>query len=368
MTLNYQHLYGLFGRDISGQFPSIDAILHHARECKGLTLKEAAALLVAPGEFGGAIFDAAAAVKRATKGRLVTFYGVVYIHDFCVNSCPYCGDSCVSEHADRKLLSPKEFLADLAALCSEHKFKEICFLAGEDNKRFPPNDLARYLLSARQIYQGKININVAPMSVDEFGLIRSTVPGRLHFRVFQETYDRDIYAREHANGPKRDYDWRIESQMRALDAGFDEVGQGVLYGLNDKEFGSEFETLAMLAYAQDVKEKYGRFPQSMSFPRLRQAKGVESYHVPKPITEEILKRFVAVTKLTIPEVDTVITCRETAAFRREIRPIVNIEDFGAKPGPGGNLGEPVHFQMSLPDSRSGAEVRDEMLRDGYEVQ
>jgi 2-iminoacetate synthase len=368
MSSDYQHLYGLFRRNTREQSSTVDDILTHAKECKGLTLEEAATLLVTPLEYGKAIIDAAAIVKHATKGRLVTFYGVVYIHDYCVNSCPYCGDSLTSKHAARKLLSPEEFLADLSALCSKHDFKEICFLAGEDTKHFPANDLAHYLLLARQVYQQKININVAPMSTDDFKLIRKKVPGRLHFRVFQETYDRDIYAREHTRGPKRDFDWRIESQMRALDAGFDEIGQGVLYGLNDKEYGSEFETLAMLAYAQDIKAKYGRYPQSMSFPRLRQAEGVESYHVPKPITEDQLKRFVAVTKLTIPEVDTVITCRETAKFRREIRPIVNIEDFGAKPGPGGNSFESVHFQMSLPDSRSGSEVRDEMVKEGYEVQ
>jgi len=368
MPFNYQNLYGLFHKANNEQLSKVDRILSHAKKSQGLALEEAASLLVAPPDFDQVIFDTAATVKRVTKGTLITFYGVLYIHDYCINSCPYCGCSCSSSRSERKLLSPDEFMVDFSALCAKHDFKEICFLTGEDNRIFPPSELARYLLLARQIYANKIIINVAPMSIEEFAMIRSTVPGRLHFRVFQETYDRDIYEREHTRGPKRNYDWRIESQVRALDAGFDEVGQGVLYGLNDKEYGSEFETLAMLAYAQDIKAKFGRFPQSISFPRLCQAEGVESYQVPKPVTERQLKRFVAVTKLAIPEIDTVITCRETARFRREIRPIVNIEDFGARPGPGGNTYESVHFQMTLPDPRSGAEVRQEMLEDGYEVQ
>jgi 2-iminoacetate synthase len=343
-------------------------ILSKATNGNGLSLQEAAVLLTAPAFWGGRIFASASELNARIKAKAITFYGVVYIHDYCVNHCTYCGDSVHAVDAKRKLLTQDEFVADVKALLSHHPLKQICFLMGEDWLRFKHDHLVKYLQAIAPIYREKIILNVPPLSVGQFRKIRDALPNnRLQFRVFQETYDPEIYVHEHLRGPKVNYEWRVDSQARALEAGFDEVGHGVLYGLNNKEHGHLFETLAMLAHARDLKEKFGKRSQSMSFPRVLPAPDID-YHPAAQIDGDTLKRCISVVKLADSQIDTVITCRETAMFRRQIRPIVNIEDYAARPGPGGNSMPEARQQMFLPDMRCGEEVRIEMIGDDYKVQ
>jgi len=344
----------------------VERILGVAALGKGLSTADTASLLLAPARFGKTIFDAAAALNARTKGKRITFYGVIYIHDFCVNLCRYCGDSIHAEHPGRRVLSPSEFQREFDTLLGRHPLREICVLMGESIRKFPFEKLVEYLGSVSGRYSEKLILNIPPLGVEEFRELRRTLPNnRLHFRVFQETYDRDIYMREHTHGPKKDFDWRLAAQDRALEAGFDEVGHGVLYGLNDKNWGAEFDTLAMLTHAANLFARHGKRSQSMSFPRLRAAPGL----VPREseLSDERLVRCIAASKLTMPTIDTVLTCRESATFRRATRPIVNIEDFAARPGPGGNSDERTHQQMILPDLRSGEAVREEIEGDGFEV-
>jgi 2-iminoacetate synthase len=292
---------------------------------------------------------------------------VVYIHDFCIDHCTYCGDSIHAEHGKRRLLSADEFVEDVSSLLSRHDLQEICFLSGEAPRKFNTDRLITYLQLLSRFYRHKIILNIPPVSVKDFARIRAALPeNRLHFRVFQETFDRDIYSRAHISGPKADFYSRLEAQARAKQAGFDEIGFGVLFGLNDKPLGSFFDTLGMLAHARFLQSEYGKFPQSISFPRIQPAPGI-SFVPPKAVDDQVLIRSVAVIKLAAPEVDIIITCRESAGFRRRVRPIVNIEDFAARPGPGANMNPNAHLQMYLPDMRSGEEVRAEILADGYAV-
>lgn len=345
----------------------IQHVLAKARTGQGLSLKDSATLLLAPEDFNEPIFATAAEINAQIKGQIITFYGVVYIHDYCTSHCTYCGDSVHAVSAKRTLLSPEELVADVQVLLAQHDLQEICFLMGEDWIKFKHADLVRYLQAVATVYRNKIILNIPPLPIARFQEIREALPAqRLHFRVFQETFDRDIYAREHLAGAKKDFDWRVGAQARALKAGFDEVGHGVLYGLNDKPHGHEFDTLAMLAHAHHLHETYGRRSQSMSFPRVLPAPDID-YHPAAPILDATLTRCVAVAKLSDPHIDTVITCREKAEFRRSIRPLVNIEDFAARPGPGGNSIPEARTQMFLPDMRAGHELEQEMIEDGYTV-
>jgi 2-iminoacetate synthase len=361
-------LYSLLSCARPSSAEIIEVILRKAMLGDGLDLEDAAALLTAPSEWNDRIFDAASALNLKVKGKQITFYGVVYIHDFCINHCTYCGDSVHVCGYKRKLLSPDEFVEDVSTLLSHHALKEICFLMGEAPKRFNTEQLIQYLGLVPGIYREKIILNIPPLSSEDFKRVRAGVPNnRLHFRVFQETYDKDIYRREHLKGPKMDFEWRVNSQTRARQTGFDETGHGVLYGLNDKPDGALFDTLAMLAHARCLHADFGKWSQSMSFPRLQPAPGVK-YSPPGSVDDDTLVRCVAVIKLAAPQIDTVITCRESAEFRRRIRTIVNIEDFAARPGPGGNVDPQTRQQMFLPDMRTGEEVREEMAHDGYKVQ
>lgn len=345
-----------------------DSILCRAAVGEGLTLEEAAVLLAAPPSWGAQIFEGAAEVNKRTNGKTVTFYGVVYIHDFCINDCIYCGDSIRAVGARRKILSEQEFVTDVQALLKLHPFKQICFLMGEDWLRFNRDQLIKYLQAISSTYREKIILNVPPLTVKQFSKIREALPNVcLQFRVFQETYDSEIYGSQHLGGPKVDFEYRVNSQARAIEAGFDEVGHGVLYGLNDKKNGHLFETLAMIAHAQDLHSQFGKRSKTMSFPRVLPAPNID-YHPASTIEDDTLIRCLSVAKLSDPQIDTIITCRETEAFRRHIRSIVNIEDFAARPGPGGNSIPETRPQMILPDMRSGEDIRREMINDGYTVQ
>src|SRR4028119_246916 len=359
-------LYLLLQDAAEGSGDSIRHVLNQAEQGKGLDLEEAALLLMAGTEWSDRIFQKAGDLNWRVKGKQVTFYGVVYIHDYCVNICTYCGDSKHAYFSKRRLLSAAEFRTDVKALLDRHPLKEICVLMGEDPRRFDFDDLLAYLSSITEFYDGEIILNIPPLSTRRFTELRARIPekNRLQFRVFQETYDRDVYAREHSEGPKKDYAWRVASQARALEAGINEAGHGVLYGINDKMNGSEFDTLAMIAHAQYLHRQFGRWPRSMSFPRVQPAPDID-FHPRVSISTDRLVRFVSVAKLAAPQIDTIITCREAAEVRRRIRPVVNIEDFAARPGPGGNSIAEVRQQMFLPDMRSGEEVRREMLDGGY---
>lgn len=358
------------------------------------------------------IFEAAKKLNLLIHGkknqRVINFYGVVYLSDFCISTCKYCGDNLYSDREDwrrlvsmsnlsivdfekkKRVLSKDLFAKDILSLLEKHpNISEICLLSG-DTPFFNTDRLIVYLNILASIYKGRIILNIPPLSVRDFVKIRKAVTNNLlQFRVFQETYDPIIYRREHplydfsdpivqkmkgflmkhnaGVPPKCDYEFRLRSQSRALMAGCDEVGLGVLFGLNDNEFGASFEILALYMHARHLYRSFGIFPASISFPRILASKGVE-YNVPNEVSTEELKHLVAVTKLAIPQSKLIITCRESAEFRREIRPVINTEDFEARPGPGGNLfGDSALFQMEIKDRRKGKEIMKEMKDEGYYV-
>lgn len=347
-------------------------------------------------------------IHGKNKQRVINFYGVVYLSDFCISTCKYCGDNLYSDREDwrrlvsrsnlsivdfekkKRVLSKYLFAKDILSLLEKHpNIPEICLLSG-DTPFLNTDRLIEYLNILTSIYKGRIILNIPPLSVRDFMKVRNAVTNNLlQFRVFQETYDPIIYSREHplydfsdptvqkmkgflmkhnaGVSPKCDYEFRLRSQSRALMAGCDEVGLGVLFGLNDNEFGASSEILALYMHAWHLYRNFGIFPSSISFPRILASRGVE-YNVPNQVSAEELKHLVAVTRLAIPQSRLIITCRESAEFRSNIRPVINTEDFEARPGPGGNLfGDSALFQMEIKDRRKGKEIMKEMKDEGYYV-
>jgi len=342
----------------------VDLILETAKRGVGLSIEEAAKLLTAGMHSSSSIIVSAKKLNERIKKKIITFYGVIYIHDWCTNKCSYCGDSCHIQRENRKLLTLKEFIKEITTLIKRHPLKELCFLMGEDTQKFPNSKLIDYLKAASDIYKETIILNVPPQTIQGFKAIRNVVKNDLQFRVFQETYDRSAYEIHHQKGRKRNFKQRVESQCRAIDSGFDSVGLGVLYGLSDNPF---FETLAMLSHAQQIEKKHGKVVKSFSFPRLLSAPGVDGLETPG-ISDKNLERCIAVAKLTMPHVNTIVTCREKAEMRRLLRPLVNTEDFQARPGPGGNANpDETHLQMNLGDLRTGKEVLEEIKGSGFEI-
>jgi len=385
-------------------------ILLKARENRTVTLRDCAVLLNASSKWDSEIFTTAKEVNEKIHQKKFRFYGVIYISDFCLNTCRYCGDniystrpewSQIEENGDitekafkiKRIMSLKDFEDDAKALLSKfpekYPLKELCILSG-DTPGLDVDRLIVYLKKLSEFYQEKIILNIPPLSADDFKKIRDAIrKNTLHFRVFQETYDPDIYEREHPpydlNNPrimkmerflkthynlipsKMDFTYRLFAQSRALEAGFDEVGLGVLFGLNDSEFGSKFEIMALRMHSDYIYQNYKIYPMSVSFPRILPSKGV-TYSIPREIDENELLKLVAVTRIAIPRTKLIITCRESADFRHKIRPVINIEDYEARPGPFGNLlPTKAVFQMEIKDRRTGREILEEVLKDGYEI-
>jgi len=403
-------LIGVLRRTASPSPRSIRGVLRRVMSGDLLGVEDAGILLNAPAKYRPEIIAAAELVNHRLHGKEITFYGVCYLSDFCVNTCRYCGDNIYSRRRawqsviengnlgpslvrHKRILTKSQFVKDvkslLAKLPDDSPLQEICMLAGE-TPSLTVRRLLGYLELLGSVFPNKIILNVPPLSLDEFAEVRNTLPKhRLHFRVFQETYDPKIFQREHpvyewkklrsdklkklleskygGSPPKRDFVYRLEAQSRALEAGFDEVGLGVLLGLNDGEFGSRFEILALKMHYEYLFEKFGVPLVSISFPRVLKSKGIR-YTVPREVDEDELLHLVSVARLVIPKAKLIITCRERARFRRSIRSIINIEDYEARPGPGGNLANNgILFQMEIRDRRTGEKIRREMVRDGYAV-
>ncbi len=405
------------------KFDDINDILHNAKE--SLSVKnlentlikvdeylplndiEIGYLLYANSQYHNIILDKAQSLNKRLYNKTIKFYGVSYVSDFCLETCGYCGDNIYTNREEREIefksmgkgedskgfnrlfLDPHKLKVDIQALLKKHPgLEQICILSGDT----PTLNIQRWienLKAVTEIYDKKIILNIPPLDISEFRTIKNAFPNtKLQFRVFQETYDEIIYAREHPhynfedqrtlklmnavlkqkrfNSAKANFWARVNSQERSILAGFDEYGLGVLFGLNDGPHGSLFEVIAMKRHAEYMFDKYGLFPQTISFPRILPSVGV-NYQIPMPVNDETFERIIAVTKIAVPQSELIITCRETPEFRKKIRPIINIEDFEARPGPGGNLKKNVLMQMEIVDRRTGKEIKEEMEKDGYKT-
>lgn len=356
---------------------------------KPLSDFDVAILLYAPEEYGKRIVELATSINDSLYGKKRFFYGVTYVSDFCISTCRYCGDNiCSLREGLRTTLTPDQLQKDiLAILDGDPDIQEICMLSG-DNPGITIDKWIQYIKAIFEVYHNELTLNVAPFNFKEFKAIRQAFPDKkLQFRVFQETYDEDVYRREHPtyyeikdrlsaasmnylqkNGIyypfKIDFAYRMQTQERAVLAGFDNYGFGVLFGLNDIGHKALFETLAMKVHGEYLYRKYGIWPKTISFPRIQPSKGVDE-PIPGYVTDNELERIIAVCRIMFPYSSMVITSRETAEFRSRIRPFINIEDFAAKPGPGGNYIPGVTFQMELADNRPGGEIREEIKKEGY---
>jgi len=409
--INKEYVFNLLEGNMNPSHGQIKQVLEKCIKGSNINLTETS-LLLNSNNFDEEIIETAKVVNKSVHKGEMTFYGVCYISDFCVNTCLYCGDNIYSNRDEwksilskennikdlgsylkksKRLISLEDFREDIHALFAKlpdgYSLKELCMLSG-DTPGLTLDKLIKYLKILSEIYQNKVILNIPPLTTSEFKKIRSILPkNKLQFRVFQETYDPDIYSREHPlydlNDPrikrlhdflknynslipsKRDIEFRVNSQSRALDAGFDEVGLAVLFGLNDGKFGSKYEVLGMKLHADYLEKKYKKNPASVSFPRILPSKGV-NYGVPNSVGDDEFMKLIAITRMAIPKAKLIITCREKATFRSRIRPLINIEDYEARPGPFGNAHSAI-FQMEIIDRRKGIDIFYEMKKQGFKI-
>ncbi len=338
-------------RDGRGGRHELMRILARAREAKRLTLSEIAALLrvEAPQDLA-AIFAAARGVKEQVFGKRIVLFAPLYLSNRCANNCLYCGFRRENREAHRRSLSIPDILREAACLF-ELGYRRVLLVAGET----PGEASLAYLCRAveaiyRETPMPIVHVNAAPLSVEGFRRLKEAGAGV--YQCFQESYHGSTYRRMHPSGPKRDYTWRLSVMDRAMEAGFDDVGMGVLFGLYDYRF----EVLSLIAHARHLEQTYGVGPHTVSVPRLQPAPGAALSEAPHPVSDEVFRKIVAVFRLALPYTGVVVSTREGASLRDDVvRMGASQISAGSRTDIGGYADGAARAgtqQFSLSDSRS----------------
>lgn len=350
---------------------SVDDVLEKALKAKGLTLFEAAALVNIDNNDTktlNMLFETAKKVKELIYGTRIVLFAPLYLSNYCTNNCLYCGFRHDNKDLPRIKLSIDEAVSDARNLMSQGH-KRLLLVAGEDVQKVKLDYIGEVIKKIYETKEGhgeirRININIAPLSVDDFKILKSFGIGT--YQCFQETYHYETYKKMHPTGLKANYAWRYETMARAFEAGLQDVGMGALFGLTDYRF----ELLAMLKHSMDLDEKFGVGPHTLSIPRLEPAIGAPiSTNSPYAVDDVSFKKIVAVLRLTLPYTGIILSTRERAEFRREVIALgVSQISAGSKTNPGGysncqNGGSGEQFAVG--DHRPLDEVINELCQDNY---
>jgi 2-iminoacetate synthase len=316
------------------------------------------------------MYSLANKLKREVYGDRIVFFAPLYISDKCANNCVYCGYRSSNRAIHRKTLTMEEIDREIAMMVGEGQ-KRTVLVYGES----PETDIGFLCESIRRVYSvrnqhGEIrraNINCAPLSREELRKLKEVGIGT--FQVFQETYHHETYRRVHPAGTiKGHYRWRLYCHDRALDAGVDDVGLGVLFGLYDWKF----EAMGLLYHTIHLEKNYnGVGPHTISFPRIQPALGTPYALNPQyAVNDTDFKKLVAIIRLAVPYTGMILTARESAAVRREVIPLgISQIDAGSRIGVGGYQEAqanqmPDKEQFQLGDTRPLGEVIRETCRMG----
>jgi 2-iminoacetate synthase len=343
-------------------------ILAKGSELQGLDLEDVAVLAgVSDPELLNELFDAARQAKQAIYGNRLVLFAPLYISNLCANECTYCAFRACNQQVKRRALSQEEIRAETLALVRQGH-KRVLVVAGES---YPHEGFSYVLKSIATVYAARegsdeirrVNANVAPLSVEEFRELKAAGIGT--YQLFQETYHRETYARVHLAGRKRNYDWRVNGMDRAMEAGIDDVGVGVLLGLYDWRF----EVLALMQHARHLEAEFGVGPHTISVPRLEPAEGSEvASRPPFAVSDEDFRKIVAILRLAVPYTGIIMSTRETPEIRRATFALgVSQISAGSRTNPGGYTEEQAESgeQFSLGDHRPLDEVVRDIAGLGY---
>jgi len=335
---------------------------------KRLTLEETAILIKAADPQIKEIKDGAKKLKKEIYGERIVLFAPLYVGNFCINNCKYCGFRASNKKALRKTLTHEELVRNVEAL-EDNGQKRLILVYGE-HPSYTPEYIAE---TVRTVYDVKkkngeirrVNINAAPMDIEGFRTVKQAGIGT--YQVFQETYHRETYKKYHPGGIKKDYDYRLTSLDRAQEAGLDDVGIGALFGLHDWRF----EVLALLRHVNHLEACYNVGPHTISFPRLQYASeyDIDDRYL---MSDDEFTLMVAILRLAVPYTGLILTAREPEKVRKEVLHYgVSQIDAGTKLEIGAYAEEenpsqdPDKEQFLINDNRSLREVIDELLEEGY---
>lgn len=357
----------------------IDKILSKARPkktatgyvCSGLTHREASVLLACDiKEKVEEIYKIAEEIKMAFYGNRIVIFAPLYLSNYCVNGCVYCPYHAKNKSIPRKKLTQEELKAEVIAL-QDMGHKRLAIEAGED----PINNSMDYILECiNTIYSvhhkngdiRRVNVNIAATTVENYRKLKNAGIGT--YILFQETYHKESYLKLHPTGPKHDYNYHTEAMDRAMEGGIDDVGLGVLFGLETYKY----EFAGLLMHAEHLEAVHGVGPHTISVPRLKRAEGIDLNQFNNGISDETFAKITACIRLAVPYTGIIVSTRENEEVRSKLLHLgVSQVSGGSRTTVGGYAGysanERPHDteQFSVSDQRSLDEIVFWLMENGH---
>lgn len=367
MFINHEYIYKILEETKNPSNEQIKEVLNRAKNREGLDYKDIAILLQAEDEKDlKEIYSLAGEIKKDIYGKRVVVFAPLYVSDYCVNNCVYCGYKRDNKFNRRRLTMDE--VAQEVKILEQMGHKRLALELGED----PVNAPIDYVLECLDtIYKTqnnngeirRVNVNIAATTVENYKLLKEKGIGT--YILFQETYHKPTYDNMHPKSLKGDYNYHLTAFDRAMEAGIDDVGAGVLFGLADPRF----EVLGLMMHNAHLEEKFGVGFHTISVPRLQPANGVSLENYPHLLDDKMFKKIVAILRIAVPFTGLILSTRETPAMRKELLKYgVSQISAGSSTGVGGykerEEGKEVK-QFKTNDERSPIEILKELLSDGY---
>lgn len=347
----------------------ISRLIERARDCTGLTHKEAAVLLECDQEdLNNKMFEVAKEIKQNFYGNRIVMFAPLYLSNYCVNGCVYCPYHHKNKHIARKKLTQEEIKKEVIAL-QDMGHKRLALEAGED----PVNNPIEYVLESIKTIYGikhkngairRVNVNIAATTVENYRKLKEAGIGT--YILFQETYNKKAYEELHPTGPKHDYAYHTEAMDRAMEGGIDDVGCGVLFGLNMYKY----DFVGLLMHAEHLEATFGVGPHTISVPRIRHADDIDPNDFDNAISDEIFQKIVAVIRIAVPYTGMIISTRESQRTREKVIELGVSQISGASRTSVGGYAEAEpeeenSAQFDVSDNRTLDEVVDWLIGMGY---
>lgn len=337
----------------------VSSLLDKARKGKGLSHREASVLLACEDtELVSEMFEISRKIKEDYYGNRIVLFAPLYLSNYCVNGCTYCPYHLKNKNIARKKLTQEEIAAEVIAL-QDMGHKRLAIELGED----PINNPIEYVLeSLKTIYSVKhkngairrANVNIAATTEENYRKLKEAEIGT--YILFQETYNRKSYEELHPTGPKHNYAWHTEAHDRAMRAGIDDVGLGVLFGLE----GYRYEFAGLLMHAEHLEAAFGVGPHTISVPRIRRADDIDPSTFDNGVDDETFAKIVACIRIAVPYTGMIVSTRESKACREQLLELgISQISGGSRTSVGGYYKEEENGdsrQFEINDNRSLDEV------------
>jgi len=358
-----------YAEDNRNNVELIDSILNKARLMKGLSHTEAAILLDCTLEDKNKeIYALAEEIKQKFYGNRIVMFAPLYLSNYCVNGCTYCPYHAKNKHIARKKLTQEEIRNEVIAL-QDMGHKRLALETGED----PINSPIEYVLeSIKTIYDVKhkngvirrVNVNIAATTVENYKKLADAGIGT--YILFQETYHKKSYEKLHPTGPKHNYTYHTEAMDRAMEGGINDVGIGVLFGLELYRY----EFVGLLMHAEHLEDVYGVGPHTVSVPRICNADDIEADSFSNGINDDLFAKLVACLRISIPYTGMIVSTRESQACREKVLRLgVSQISGGSRTSVGGyvipELEENSSAQFDVSDKRSLDEIVKWLMEMGH---